>query len=118
MRSLLYANLFALTIIIFYLLCFSHSVFALNNEEPKYGPNTEKNDQILKHKEVLDVPAPERLKNENMNEKSQINFYSNPPFIFFDNQSAMISFGIRSFWKDQSLSCAIKFNCETDYSTG
>jgi len=118
MRSLLYANLFALTIIIFYLLCFSHSVFALNNEEPKYGPKTEKNDEKLKHKEVLDVPAPEKLKNENMNEKSRINFYSNPPFIFFDNQSAMISLGLPSFWKDQKLSCATNFKCEIDFSTG
>jgi aldose sugar dehydrogenase len=118
MRSLLYVNLFVFTIIIFYLVLFSPSVIASNNEsKPKYDSQNDEH-QKLKNTEVLDVPAPEKLKFDDKDEKSQSNFYSNPPFIVFDNQSAMISFGIRSFWKDQGLSCATNFKCETDISTG
>jgi aldose sugar dehydrogenase len=118
MSSMLYVNFFALIIIIFFSVLFFHSVFAITDEVPKYTANTDNNDKKLKHKQVLDVPRPEKLKFDNNQRALERNFYSNPPFIFFDNQSAMISFGIRSFWKDQSLSCAINFKCETDFSTG
>ena len=118
MRGLLYIILFALLLTIFYSVFFSHSSFAIDNEDPKYRANSDENHQILKHKDVLDVPRPEKLKIENTQGILEGNFYSNPPFVFFDNQSAMISFGVRSFWRDQSHSCATNFKCETDNSTG
>jgi aldose sugar dehydrogenase len=97
---------------------FSPSVIASNNEpKPKYDSQNDDH-QELKNTEVLDVPAPEKLKINDKDEKSQSNFYSNPPFVFFDNQSAMINFALGSFWKDQSLSCAKNFECATDFSTG
>jgi glucose/arabinose dehydrogenase len=117
MRSLLYVNLFVFTIIIFCLVLFSPSVIASNNEpKPKYDSQNDEH-QKLKNK-ALDVPTPEKLKFDDKDEKSQSNFYSNPPFVFFDNQSGMINFGLGSFWKDQSLSCAKNFECVTDFSTG
>ena len=116
--SLLYVELFALTTIIFFSAFFSYSVFAITSEDPKNITNNDNNDKKLKHKEVLNVPRPEKLKIGKNQGTSESNFYSNPPFVFFDNQSAMISLGTRSFWKDQSLSCATNFKCDTDFSTG
>ena len=49
---------------------------------------------------------------------SNSNFYSNPPFVFFDNNSGTIRLGLPSFWKDQKSSCSMQFECEPDFSTG
>ena len=103
------------------LVCFSYSVFVSNNEQNIYG--TVVNAHQFKLKEELSYSSVSlnsgTVGNDNENSKSsKSNIYSNPPFVFFDNKSAMISLGLPSFWKDQKSSCSTQFKCESDFSTG
>jgi glucose/arabinose dehydrogenase len=44
--------------------------------------------------------------------------YSNPDFIFLDNESNFVRFGTASFWKVQSNFCNSESKCISDFSTG
>jgi len=48
----------------------------------------------------------------------KINIYSNPTYIFLDNESGVISYGLSSFWKDPHSSCKDTFKCTTNFTTG
>ena len=100
------------------LVCFSYSVFVSNNEQNIYG--TVVNAHQFKLKEELSYSSVSlnsgTVGNDNENSKSsKSNIYSNPPFVFFDNKSTMISLGLPSFWKDQKSSCSTQFKCESDF---
>jgi aldose sugar dehydrogenase len=69
--------------------------------------------------ESIDNGLVPRSSSSNTNQKvSRIDMYSNPPFIFFDNKSGVMSIGVRSFWQEQSLSCSTSFKCISNSSTG
>jgi glucose/arabinose dehydrogenase len=102
--------------------CFSYSVFASYNEQPIYGTIADTHQKFRLTEEssyssVVLNSGSDGNDNEN-NKSSKSNIYSNPPFVFFDNKSSMISLGLPSFWKDQKSSCSTQFKCESDFSTG
>ena len=122
MMNMIHLYLSASALAISCLVCFSYSVFASYNEQPIYGTVADTHQKFRLTEEssyssvVLNSGTDEN-NNEN-NKSSKSNIYSNPPFVFFDNKSAMISLGVQSFWKDQKLSCSTQFKCESDLSTG
>ena len=123
MRNVVHVYLSAsLALVISCLVCFSYLVFASYNEQHIYGTvaDTHQNFRVTEESSYSSAAlnsGTDGNDNEN-NKSSKSNIYSNPPFVFFDNKSAMISLGLPSFWKDQKLSCSTQFKCETDFSTG
>jgi glucose/arabinose dehydrogenase len=122
MNIMLHLYTFTSAVVILSFIIFSSSV-GINKDQHIYGAVID-TDQELKITEELSyssVSLNSELSTNNSNENnesSQSNVYSNPPFVFFDNKSSMISLGLHSFWKDQGLSCLNQFRCETDRSTG
>ena len=119
---MIYLYLSASALAISCLVCFSYSVFASYNEQPIYGTIVDNHQKFRltegsSYSSVGLNSGTDGNDNEN-NKSSKSNFYSIPPFVFFDNKSAMISLGLPSFWKDQKLSCSTQFKCESDLSTG
>src|SRR6188474_3079970 len=123
MRNVLHVYLSASSaLVISCLVCFSYLVFASYNEQHIYGTvaDTHQNFGLTEESSYSSAAlnsGTDENDNEN-NKSSKSSIYSNPPFVFFDNKSAMISLGLHSFWKDQKMSCSTQFKCETDFSTG
>ena len=107
MVKMLYIYLSASALVISCLVCFSYSVFVFNNEQNIYGivADTHQKFRLTEESSYSSVSlnsGTDGKDNEN-NKSSKSNFYSNPPFVFFDNKSAMISLGLHSFWKDRRI---------------
>ena len=60
----------------------------------------------------------ETNQNFSSSEKYSTPMFSNPPFIFLDNKSGIISIGVHSFWQDQYKSCSTNFKCISNTTTG
>ena len=87
------------------LVCFSYLVLASNNEQNIYGTAVDTHAKIgLKDESAYSSVSLNSGINGNQNENNKMsnsNLYSNPPFVFLDNNSGTIRLGLPSFWKDQ-----------------
>ena len=117
MRNVLHVYLSASSaLVISCLVCFSYLVFASYNEQHIYGTvaDTHQNFGLTEESSYSSAAlnsGTDENDNEN-NKSSKSSIYSNPPFVFFDNKSAMISLALPSFWKDQKLSCSTQLNAK------
>jgi aldose sugar dehydrogenase len=112
----------SVSVLVISCLCFSYSVLASNNEQNIYGTAVDTHTKIgLTEDSTYSYVSQNSGINGNQNGTNKMynsNLYSNPPFIFLDNNSATIRLGLPSFWKDQKSSCSMQFECESDFSTG
>jgi glucose/arabinose dehydrogenase len=81
-----------------------------------FGIQTKSNETNKNYNQVGETYIDE----EEVDKKSdlRINMYSNVSSILFDNQSAMVSLGLPSFWNSLSTSCNASFRCTINYTTG
>jgi aldose sugar dehydrogenase len=88
----------------------------------KVGSRIDTNTQFFRetNKNYNQKDGQTKLDGEVVDKKSglKINMYSNPSFTLFDNQSAIVSFGLPSFWNSLPTTCNASFRCTPVVSTG
>ena len=105
----LFLNKFILYLTVSVLILFPGYIFGA--EQP--GFDTEKDNIQLdampeKHDKYTAIARSELEPNRT---SGRANIYSNPVFIFLDNQSGVISYGLSSYWIDPNSSCTGMFKC-------